>query len=347
MRRFDYSFLKDDSSNDILRLSYIISDLKSKEDFRKIQYKDSFDELKNKAIVESIKGSNAIEGIVTTDKRIKEICEGSTPLTHDEKEIAGYKDVLNLIHNDYKKLDINEKIILNFHKILLSKTNKEDAGMYKLEDNLIMEYTSSGERRVRFEPTSALETPKAMEQLILAYKDARQDSEIFSLLLIPCFILDFLCVHPFSDGNGRISRLLTVLLLYFNHYDIGRYISVENQINKYKYDYYDALQKSSIGWNENKNDYKPFIIFFLRIMYQCYKDLDDNFMDLALKKVSKTKRVETLLDNAIVPLSKAEIQDKLKDVGVRTIEVTLSKLLKQGKIDKIGTYKNARYKKRT
>lgn len=347
MRKFDYSFLKDDSSNDILRLSYIISDLRSKEDFRKIQYKDSFETLKKKAIVDSTISSNEIEGIVTTNTRIKEIMNGEEPLTHNEKEIVGYKNALNLIHEQSATLDISEDTILKLHSMLLNETNKKDAGKYKDRDNVIMEYHSDGSRNIRFRPTSFNETPKAMEQLILAYIDARQDSEIFSLLLIPCFILDFLCIHPFIDGNGRVSRLLTLSLLYIAGYDIGKYISIENVINEYKEDYYEALRQSSYNWEENKNDYKPFIIYYLRVLYRCYKKLDDSFMELSLNKTPKSKRVEAVLMNSIVPISKAEILDKLPDVSVKTIELELNKLLKQGKIDKIGSYKNARYKKRT
>lgn len=273
--------------------------------------------------------------------------DGDKPLTHDEKEIVGYKNALNLIHKQCTTLDINEDTILMLHSMLFDETNKKNAGKYKDRDNLIMEYYSDVSRNVRFKPVSFKETPKAMEQLILAYIDARQDLDIFSLLLIPCFILDFLCIHPFVDGNGRISRLLTLLLLYIAGYDIGKYISIENIINEYKEDYYEALRQSSYNWEENKNDYKPFIIYFLRVLYRCYKKLDDSFMELSLNKTPKSKRVEAILMNSIVPISKAEILDKLPDVSVKTIELELSKLLKQGKIDKIGTYKNARYKKRT
>lgn len=346
MRKFDYSFLKEDSANDILRLSYIISDLKSKEDFRKIQYKDSFELLQKKAIIDSTISSNAIEGIVTTNTRIKDIFDGSKPLTHDEKEIVGYKNALNYIHTQNDTLDVNEETILKLHSMLLEDTNKKEAGKYKTRDNLIMEYHSDGTRSIRFKPISYKETPKAMEQLILAYIDARQDSEIFSLLLIPCIIVDFLCIHPFIDGNGRVSRLLTILLLYIAHFDIGRYISIENVINEYKEDYYEALKQSSYMWEENKNDYRPFIIYFLQVLYKCYKKLDDSFMELSLYKTPKSKRVETVLMNSIVPVSKMEILDKLPDVSIKTIELELSKLLKEEKIEKIGTYKNARYKKK-
>lgn len=343
MKTFDYCFLKKEIPSNILQISNIIADLKAKEEFRKLQYQETFETLRKKAIVESVKGSNAIEGIVTTDERIRDIVDGAVPLTHDELEISGYKDALHLIHKNYQELDVEEKTILLFHEMIVKETAPAEAGKYKTRDNLIMEYLPDGSRRIRFKPISAKDTKNAMEQLLLAYYDARQDSEILELLLIPCVVIDFLSIHPFLDGNGRISRLLTVLLLYIAGYDIGRFVSLEGQINQYKEAYYDALEKSSKGWHENKNDYVPFIVYFLQILYRCFKDLDEAFMEISLKKAKKAERVEAVLMSAIVPISKRDILEKVSDVSVKTVELTLRKLLEEGKIKKIGTYKDARY----
>lgn len=346
MKRFDYTFLKEKIPATILNTSNVIVDLNKKEEFRKLQYKDTFESLRKKAIIESVKGSNAIEGIVTTDDRIRDIVDGAVPVTHDELEISGYKDALNLIHREFKHLEMEEGTIRLFHRMIEEKTEGEEAGNYKVRDNLIMEYLSDGSRRIRFRPVKAKDTPNAMEQLILAYHDARQDSEIPKLLLIPCVIVDFLCIHPFVDSNGRVSRLLTVLLLYIAGYDIGRYISLEGKINQYKEAYYEALEQSSVGWHENENDYVPFIVNFLQILYQCYKELDDSFMDISLKKAKKSERVEAVLMGAIVPISKADILEKVPDVSVKTVELVLSRMLKEEKIQKIGSYRDARYRKR-
>ena len=145
------------------------------------------------------------------------------------------------------------------------------------------------------------------------------------------------------DGNGRVSRLLTVLLLYLSGYDIVRYVSYEGQVNKYKASYYESLEQSSSGWHENKNDYVPVIIIFLQIIYRCFKDLDESFTDISLKKAKKSERVESILLGAIVPISKQDIAEKVPDISVNTIELVLSKMLKENKIKKIGTYKDARY----
>ena len=343
MHRYDYTFLKNSIPGNIVGLTEIIADLRSKEDFRKLQYSDTFEKLRQKAIIESVKGSNAIEGIITTDLRIKDIVDGAEPKTHDEMEISGYKDALNLIHTNYSSMDIDEEIIFSLHRMLLAQTNPRQAGGYKKTNNFILEIAPDGSRSVRFKPVPAKRVSNDMEQLLLAYYDARQDEEISSLLLIPCFVLDFLCIHPFIDGNGRVSRLLTVLLLYLSGYDIVRYISYEGQINKYKDSYYAALRTSSELWHENENDYVPFIINFLQVLYKCFKDLDDSFTDISLKKAKKSERVESILMEAIVPISKQDIIEKVPDISVKTIELVLSKMMKEQKIKKIGTFKDARY----
>ena len=345
MHKYDYLFLKEFIPGNIIGLTNIISDLKTKEEFRKLQYEKTFELLRNRAIIESVKGSNALEGIVTTDSRIKDIVNGSKPVTHDEMEISGYKDALNLIHVDHDHLNMDEDTILSFHRMMLDQSNPHVSGKYKSTDNFIMETGPDGSRRIRFKPVSAKEVKVDMEQLLLAFYEARQDSEISPLLLIPCFILDFLCIHPFMDGNGRVSRLLTVLLLYMSGYDIVRYISYEGQVNKYKESYYAALKTSSVSWHENENDYIPFVINFLQILYRCFKDLDESFTDISLKKAKKSERVENILLGAIVPVSKQDIVAKVPDISIKTVELVLSKMLKEKKIIKIGSYKDARYMK--
>ena len=241
----------------------------------------------------------------------------------------------------------NYKYTINsLHRMMETEVNPAEAGQYKSHDNMIMEYLPDGTRHIRFKPVAAKETSKAMEQLLLAYYDARQNSNIADLLLIPCFIVDFLCIHPYLDGNGRVSRLLTVLLLYMSGYDIGRYISIEGQINKYKESYYEALEHSSAKWHDNQNDYTPFMVNFMQILYRCYKELDESFMDITLKRAKKSERVESVLLNAIVPISKSDILDKVPDISVKTVELVLSKMIKEDKIVKIGSYRDARYMKK-
>ncbi len=344
MKRYDYSFLKEKHMNDVLRLCKAIADVNAREEMNKQQDPGIFESLRGKAVIDSVVGSNAIEGIGTSEKRLKEILNnGGVPLTHDEIEILGYKDALNLIHTEYDELEISEALIRQLHYLIERNTGAEDAGQYKKADNYIMEFRSDGSGSIRFTPVSYKEVPASMEQLLLAYYSARQDDQIDQLLLSLCFVLDFLCIHPFRDGNGRVSRLLMLLLLYKAGYDIGRYVSVEKNINEHREQYYRCLKESSEGWHDNMNDYSPFIVFSLQILYRCYLTLTDTLGELSVKKVKKNQRIEMTVLNSIVPVSKARIKEKLPDVSIRTIESELRKLLASGKIVKIGNYKDARY----
>ena len=224
----------------------------------------------------------------------------------------------------------------------MSVANYDFGGQYKDTDNVIMEIDAYGNRRVRFRPIPASETKQAMEQLVLAYMDAYNQG-VNSLLLIPCFILDFLCVHPFRDGNGRMSRLLTLLLLYKAGFDAGKYISYEEQINKDKAYYYEALRRSSEKWDTNENDYFPFISNSLFTLFNCYKELDKRFAVVNSKKITKKGRIEATIMNSITPLTKEQICLILPDVSRTTVEAVLSQLMKDGKIVKHGNTRNAMY----
>jgi Fic family protein len=344
MRKFDYSFLKNALlPTSLLGITNSIAELKALDKIRKRDFENIFTKLESIAKVQSVKGSNAIENIVTTDKRIEEIVnQSSAPLNHNEQEIAGYRDALNAIHSNYQYISLDEQSILNLHSTLLSFT-ETGGGTYKTSDNVILEIDSNGNRKVRFIPTKSAETQLSMQQLVYAFIDANSDAGINKLLLIPCFIFDFLCIHPFSDGNGRMSRLLSLLLLYKAGFDAGKYISFEEQINKNKKSYYEALRKSSENWENNTNDYLPFIENFIFTLLICYKELDKRFAVINSKKVSKRERIEQTVLNSLLPLSKREINYILPDVSITTIEGIVSQMLKQGKIKKIGTFKDAKY----
>jgi Fic family protein len=347
MRTFDYSFLESGMlPAGLINIVSAIAELRERENVRKETYPDVFTHLESIARVQSVKGSNAIEGIVTSEQRINEIVnQNSAPLNHNEAEIAGYRDALALIHKGSDTLDIREPDILRLHEILLSYTPAH-GGHYKQSDNVIMEIDASGVRRVRFAPTLAHETAAAMEQLVLAYLDARDDYRVNRLLLVPCFILDFLCIHPFSDGNGRMSRLLSLLLLYKNGFDAGKYLSFEEQINKNKVDYYEALRLSSDGWHDNKNSYFPFIENFVTTLLFCYKELDKRFALVNAKKVTKRQRVEATVLNSLLPISKQEICFCLPDVSPTTVEAALAKMIQSGLAKKVGRGRNTKYLKK-
>lgn len=345
MRKFDYSFLENGMlPANLLNLTGNIYALRTAAGVRKEEYAAVFTELEAVAKVQSVKSSNAIEGIVTSDQRIAEIVNhSSAPLNHNEAEIAGYRDALNAVHTGYEHLDFRQRDILGLHRVMLSVAGYEYGGQYKTDDNVILEVEADGTRKVRFRPTPAKETAAAMEQLEYAYMDARDNAGINQLLLIPCVILDFLCIHPFRDGNGRMSRLLSLLLLYKNGFDAGKYISFEEQINNYKAHYYDALKASSMQWDTNGNDYFPFVRNFLSMLYMCYKELDKRFAVLHGKRITKKARIEATVLGSLTPLSKAEICGIHPDISPTTVEAVLGVMVRDGRIRRIGAARNTRY----
>lgn len=345
MHQFDYSFLDNGLlPAGLFNLTADIYSMRTMAWTRERQFDEIFTELAAIARVQSVKSSNEIEGIVTTDERINAIVNGnSAPLDHNEQEIAGYRDALAAVHTEYGYMDFRQADILRLHAVMLNYAGSSFAGKYKEMDNDILEIDSEGRRKIRFHPTSAADTPKEMEQLVFAYQEARDNSNINQLLLIPCVILDFLCIHPFRDGNGRISRLLSLLLLYRNGFDAGKYISFEEQINLRKGNYYEALERSSAGWNENRNDYSAFIMEFLTTVYLCYKELDKRFAVIGSRKVTKQSRIEATVLNSLTPVSKSDIGKILPDVSATTIEAVLGKMVKEGVIRKIGSGRGTRY----
>jgi len=344
MHIFDYTFLENTMlPADLVSVTSAISAFNAISSERQSRYSGVYIELEAIAKVQSVKCSNAIEGIITTDARIKEIVnKSSAPLNHDEEEIAGYRDALNEIHTLGENGVFSEELIKQLHHMLYSHSGGS-GGEYKTENNLIMEIAPDGTRAVRFNPIPAKDTKAAMEQLIFAYMDARDNPKINKLLLVPCVILDFLCIHPFADGNGRVSRLLSLLLLYKAGFNVGKYVSFEEQINNEKAWYYHALKESSAGWNENSNSYVPFMNDFLSMLYRCYKELDKRFSAVNGKKITKKQRIEDTVLNSILPISKKEICEFLPDVSATTVEEVLGRMVKDGRINKIGQSHNTKY----
>ncbi len=345
MRKFDYSFLNNGLlPANLINLTSSIASLKTMSGVQKEEYARVFTVLEAVSKIQSVKSSNAIEGIITSDERIAAIVNGnSRPMNHAEGDIAGYRDALNAVHLDFEHLDIRQSDILKLHETMMQVVGYEYSGKYKTGDNYIIEEDKNENRKVRFSPTPASEVEAAMEQLELAYMEARNNANINQLLLIPCVILDFLCIHPFRDGNGRMSRLLSLLLLYKNGYDVGKYVSFEAHINSHQAYYYESLRKSSKGWHENQNTYVPFIENFLSTLYMCYKELDKRLSVVHGKKITKMTRIEATVLNSLIPISKAEICHILPDVSPTTVEAVLAKMVKNGQIQKIGQSKRTCY----
>ncbi len=299
--------------------------------------KEALSELLEIAKIHSTEASNRIEGIVTTDDRLKKIVMNkTTPKSRSEREIAGYRDVLNTIHENYDYIPVRSGMILPLPRDLYKFSNTSMGGNYKTADNVIAEKLPDGTKRVRFQPVPAWETPEAMDILCSAFQEAMTDAEMDPLLLIPMFVLDFLCIHPFNDGNGRMSRLLTLLLLYRSGYLVEKYISIERLIADSKEAYYEALQDSSAGWHEGENDYLPFVRYMLGIVIAAYREFSSRVDVLITKGLSKPERVREIIRNTTGRITKAQIMKQCPDISQKTVERALAELLKNEEIIKIG-----------
>ena len=333
------------SNNNIINLISKIHEYKGKQSYLLNVKEETLETLLKIAKIESTSSSNKIEGISTTDKRINEIVnQNLDPKNRNEEEIAGYRDVLSLIHDNYEFIDINHNTILQLHRDLYKYTGYSYGGKFKNSQNYIEEIDDKGEKKIRFTPLSPFETPLAIDELCKNYNELVQSETCDLLVLIPIFIFDFVSIHPFNDGNGRMSRLLTLLLLYKANYLVGKYISIEKIIEDTKESYYDTLQKSSVNWYSNENNYSYFVEYYLGIILRAYKELDSRIRIVDDKKITSYDRITNVFKDNIIPIDKSFIISKCPDLSETTIERILNTLLKEGKITKISGGRYTKYK---
>ena len=300
----------------------------------------NIDELKTLlevTLIQSTGASNRIEGIFTSDKRLEElVSQKAEPRNRSEQEIAGYREVLATIHESYEYITPKPNIILQLHRDLYSYCQGNIGGTYKNSDNVIAETDAGGHQKARFIPVPAFQTAEAIDELCDRFLEAWEANLIDKLILIPMFILDFLCIHPFNDGNGRMSRLLTLLLFYKAGYIVGKYVSMEMLIEKTKETYYEALQASSVGWHEGENSYEPFVKYYLGIMLKAYNEFENRVEHLKYHNLSKPDRIKAVIDNKVGKITKKEIMELCPDISKVTVERTLTDLVKSGYIAKVG-----------
>jgi Fic family protein len=331
---------------DIVAMLTSIHERKGRQELYIEAHADSLNTLMDIAKVQSTGASNRIEGIHTTDKRLEEIVKAkSVPRNRSEQEIAGYRDVLATIHESYDYIHPRPNIILQLHRQLYSFAQTSIGGSYKNSDNFITETDADGNEKIRFKPIPAYLTANAMESLCTAFIESIEKGEHNALLLIPMFILDFLCVHPFNDGNGRMSRLLTLLLFYRANYIVGKYISLEKLIENGKDTYYEALKDSSVDWHESKSDYAPFVRYYLGILQKAYHEFEERVTYLQHRGLSKPERIKAVIDRKIGKITKQEIIELCPDISKVTIERTLTSLVKNGYLVKIGGGRSVSYGK--
>ena len=338
MRKIEYeSRINKILTPEVVALLTTIHEYRGKQSLFMQAKSDTLDQLTEIAKIQSTDASNRIEGIFTTEERLRKIVmEKTTPKSRNEKEIAGYRDVLNTIHSSYEFIPIKPSILLQLHRDLYKYAGGDTGGRFKLADNEIAEIDSEGNKTVRFVPVDAWETPENIELLCGVYSKTLANTDIDPLLLMPMFILDFLCIHPFSDGNGRMSRLLTLLLLYKSDYFVGRYISIEKTINDTKETYYEVLQESSYSWHEETNDYVPFITYMLGVILAAYRDFEDRVELLSNRELSKPELIREIIKNKLGVITVVEIKNACPGVSDTTIHRTLKALQNNGDIIKIG-----------
>ena len=344
MRTFNYSEIKKQKwDSDVLSLIAAIYKEAGKQEMYLKQRPEELEKLVEIAKIQSTEASNAIEGIVTTSTRIKQIVEEkTTPKNCDEQEIAGYRDVLNIIHESFDAIPITQNYILQLHKILYSHMNNPMAGRTKSVQNYISATYPDGHVETLFTPLAPYDTPQALDRICEEYNRVIGNMEVEPLIAIPIFIHDFLCIHPFNDGNGRMSRLLTTLLLYRNGFYVGKYISLEAKIAKNKDLYYNALGRSQDGWHEGMEDVVPFIKYLLGIVLSAYKDFEERFALVETKR-SALEMVRRATMNKLGRFTKQDIRELCPSLSISSIEGALRKLVASGELKREGVGKNICY----
>jgi Fic family protein len=344
MRQFDYIKLKKSSwDTEILSFVAQIREYKGKQELYLRQKPVELERLIEVAKIQSTDSSNRIEGIETSSARMRQLVEKRTaPRNRDEQEIVGYRDVLNTIHESYVHIPLKSEIILQLHRDLLAYTEKTFGGKFKNTQNYINETHTDGSTFTRFTPLEPFETPPAVDAICLSYRQALEKQVIDPLILVPIFICDFLCIHPFNDGNGRMSRLLTTLLLYQSGFTVGKYISIEQKIEKTKDAYFEVLGKVSSGGLECENNYTPFIKYFLGIVLNCYRDLESRLGSVD-RKSTPYEIVRKAVENTLGIFTKAQILDLCPSIGSSSVEAALKRLKEEGFILRQGSGRSTTY----
>ncbi len=344
MRTFNYSLIKDQKwDSDMLGyIAAIYREAGKQEQYLK-QRPEELEKLVEIAKIQSTEASNAIEGIITTNTRIRQLVEErTTPKNRDEQEIAGYRDVLNIIHESFDAIPITKNYILQLHKIMYSHMNNPLAGQTKNVQNYISASYPDGHSEILFTPLAPYETPEALDKICEEYNKVIGNFELEPLIAIPVFIYDFLCIHPFNDGNGRMSRLLTTLLLYRSGFYVGKYISLEAKIAKDKDLYYDALSRSQDGWHEGTEDIIPFIKYILSTILAAYKDFGDRF-SIVEEKLPAIDMVKKAAEYKIGRFTKQDIRKLCPSLSISSIEGSLRKLVENGEFKREGVGKSTFY----
>lgn len=360
MRHFNYSKFENYSwDNETLNYLTKIHEHKGRQELFSRQKPAELEKLTEVAKVQSVESSNRIEGIITTSTRIGQIVrEKTAPRNRDEKEIAGYRDVLNTIHDSHDYIPVTGNVILQLHRDLMKYSESGLGGSYKIAQNYLKETAPDGSEFIRFTPVAPYETEPCIDAVCEELRKTVDAQKVDPLLIIPVFIHDFLCIHPFNDGNGRMSRLLTLLLLYRSGYEVGKFVSLEKHIEKTKEAYYDALEESSKGWHEESDDPAPFIKYMLGVILACYREFEervDAIEGTAIVEIKngKTRRVtvknkaydivKAAVESKIGKFTKKEIADICPSISEKSVEAALRRLADEKHIERHGVGRSTFY----
>lgn len=346
MRSFEEKYIKNlFIPPEMISALTALSEFKGKEALYHRQSRDMLETLIQIAKIESAESSNRIEGIVVPHKRVEALFKNSVPKDRPEQEVAGYRDALARIHEMHEGMPLSSNVILTLHSMLYKYTNIK-AGEWKKSDNEIIERLPDGSIYIRFKPVPAIQTPHYMEILVKEFNRYFDQSKIEPLILIPLFVLDFLCVHPFRDGNGRVGRLLTLLLLYHSGFTVGKYISLERVIEKSKETYYEALYDSSQNWHQGKHNVLPWLRYFFGVTTAAYKEFESR-VGIYKEQGTKTERLLKAVRRFDQPFSASDLQEACPDAKIDLIRKVLKDLRKSGEIEPLSKGRYAKWRRKS
>lgn len=329
----------------IVNLVGQINEFKGKQQLYHQQSPQLLESLMKVAVVQSTDSSNRIEGIEVPLRNIEAlVADKATPKNRSEEEVAGYRDVLRTIHSSYAHISITPNVIQQFHRDLYAYS-AWPAGKWKSVDNTIDDVLPDGSHQVRFKTVPAVGVPHAVAELCAGLKREEDAGSVFPLLLAGAFVLDFLCIHPFRDGNGRMSRLLTLQLLYQHGYEVGRYISLERITERSKESYYDALAQSSQGWHEGTHPLIPWWEYFLGVIVAAYRDFEHRVGLVGVGRGAKSEHVRKMIEERLGEFSISELEQLCPHVSRDTIRNVLQEMKAEGAIQSLGRGRGAKWAK--
>ncbi len=344
MRSFEHGYLLETAISHSLAMTLRgLGEFRGRQVLHSEQSPEILETLRRVAMIQSVESSNRIEGITVPAARLPGlVADKTTPRDRPEQEVAGYREVLADIHLHHSSSRLSAKLILQWHRTMYRYTG-EKRGQWKTKDNAIVEVGPNGRQVIRFRPASALATPEFMKHLVNLFDQSLAEGRTDPLLLIASFILDFECIHPFMDGNGRIGRLLTLLLLYQAGYEVGRYISLERIVEESKETYYEALRRSSAGWHQARHDLRPWWEYFLGMLTAAYNEFEARVGTIASARGVRREMVRRAIDRLPDPFTIADLRRACTGISSRTLKRALTEAVKSRKIKRVGAGPGTRW----